>query len=297
LHATSYLAILAAVSLSPEVMMRGLVLGRYLYESGVQQSYQLGFRRAMALLTLHDAVEMLLVLGLQHHDLYNRSRQYRFNEYWMELAAQGVHVTQQGPMQRLNNSRVNLNHHAQLPGRDVVEEARVEARTFFVENTPIIFSVNYEDVSLSSLVTNEDARKYLETADRRMLAGEYDAAIGEIAYALYHLIGGYGGYSERDQWALSRLRSELSSLPLAGDARTQMTMRQIVSAIGAVTRTIEQDQETIRFLNFGLSLGLDFGRWERFRRLTPRVFAQVDGTLRQERRVGGKATLESCRFC
>jgi hypothetical protein len=53
---------LLIVSLSPEAMMRSLVVARFLYD-GVQQSHQPGCRRATALLTLHDTIEMLFVLG------------------------------------------------------------------------------------------------------------------------------------------------------------------------------------------------------------------------------------------
>jgi hypothetical protein len=280
------------MALPHDVMMRGLVVARYLYESGVQQSHQRGFRRATALLTLHDAVEMLLVLGLQHHDLYNRRKLYAFDQYWTELATKDVHVTQQGAMQRLNNARVNLKHHASLPGPDVVEEARVQAGVFFIENTPIIFGLNFDDVSLSSIVMYDKPRTHLEQADRHMSAGEYEAAIREIACAFHHLAG--QRRSEGDPWALSRLRSELSSLPLPGDAPAQMTIRQI---IGAITKTIEQDQNTVRFITLGLTLGLDFGRWGRFRGLTPKISERMSGELLVERRHGVPPTLDQCRFC
>ena len=265
---TPSLLSLVAMALPREVMMRGLVVARYLYESGVQQSHQRGFRRATALLTLHDAVEMLLVLGLQHHDLYKRSK-LTFDQYWPELRTKDVHVTQQGAMQRLNNARVNLKHHASLPGPDVVEEARVQTGVFFIENTPTIFGVNFDDVSLSSIVTYAKSRTHLEQADRHMSAAEYEAAIREIACAFHYLVGQCR--SDGDPWAWQ--------------------------IIGFITKTIEQDQDTVRFITLGLTLGLDFGRWRRFRGLTPKITERMTGELSVERRRGVPPTLDQCRFC
>jgi hypothetical protein len=170
-------------------MTRGLVVARYLYQSGVQQSHQSGFRRATAVLTFHDAVEVLLVLGLQHHDLYNPKKLYAFAEYWTVFEANQVPLTQFGAMQRLNTARVNLKHHASLPGPEVVEEARIQSRIFFVENTPIIFGENFEEISLASLVTSsEKARAHLVSADSFIVAADYDNALGEIAYAMHRLL-------------------------------------------------------------------------------------------------------------
>lgn len=273
-------------------MLRGLAFVRHLYALGLRQSSQSGPVAATSILTFHDAVEMLLVLGLKQHDRYRGARAYQFNDYWTELQEAGLEVSQRGTMEDLNRTRVNLKHHAQVPSRATIEAARVHVRDFFIENTALILGVNFEDVSLSSIVTYDKPRTHLEQAERHMSAGEHEAAIKEIAFAFHYLVG--QPRSEGDPWTLSRLRSDLSSLPLPGDFRVQATMREI---IGIITKSIEQDRDTVRFITFGLTLGLDFGRWQRFRALTPRIIGRMSGEPLVERRHRVPPTLDQCRFC
>jgi hypothetical protein len=92
-------------------------------------------------------------------------------------------------MDTLNRARVSFKHHAIPPAATVVDETRVHVRDFLTENVPIVFGMNLEDVHLSMLVQfSPRARAHLETAERQMVAGEYDEAIGEIAYAFHTLL-------------------------------------------------------------------------------------------------------------
>jgi hypothetical protein len=284
-------------------MMRGLVVARYLYDSGVRQSHESGFRRATALLTLHDAVEMLLVLGLQHHDLYNPKKLYPFAEYWTVLEANHVPLTQFSAMQRLNTARVNLKHHASLPGPDILEEARIQSRTFFIENTPILFGVNFEDISLSALVTSSDlARAHLECADRHMNSGDYDDALGEIAYAFHRLLNQHETYW-RDRRSARGGKRALhldsvqtgSSVPLLSMFLSNpLAGRDITRFMQEVPKRIHELQLAVRILG----LGLDFGRWQQFMELTPTVIELQPGQLnRTEGRADAPPTIEECRVC
>jgi hypothetical protein len=287
-------------------MTRGLVVARYLYESGVQQSHQSGFRRATALLTLHDAVEMLLVLGLQHHGLYKRKKLYAFDEYWTELATKQVYVTQQGAMERLTNLRVSLKHHASLPGPDVVAEARTLTRSFFVDNTPIIFGVNFEDIALSSLVTaSDEARAHLVNAERHMTDVKYDDAIGEIAYALHRLLNDHEARLRESRWARGGKRAlRLDAVFLPPSLSGTMNVFggfPTKSEGGDLSRFAQDVSDRIRELQQGvgvLGLGLDFERWQRFMRLTPTVLELQPGQLNRTGWHGDTPpTLDECRFC
>src|SRR2546427_5027547 len=153
------------MALPPEGLTRGLALVRYLYDLALQQSRQSGLRRATAILTFHDAVEMFLVLGLQHHDAYNDKKLYQFHEYWKELALKDVHLTQQGAMASFSRIRANFKHHAILPSSTAIEDARVHVRDFLTENIPIVFGANFEDISLASTISFfERTRTFLEQA-------------------------------------------------------------------------------------------------------------------------------------
>lgn len=292
------------MALAPEVMIRGLAFVRYLYTLGLQQSQQAGLAGAVSILTFHDAVEMLLVLGLQHHDRYSTGRQYRFHDYWTELAQAQVYVTQKGTMEALNRARVGVKHHAIPPDRSIIDAARVHVRDFFTENAPIIFGVNFEEVTLSSLVTSSSqARTHLESAEHHMAEGNCDEAMGEIAYALHRLLNAHEARVRQTTWARGgkrALRLDTVLLPRA---------LLLPGSLGAAGVLVEQHlarfakdvADHIRELQLALrilGLGLDFGRWQRFMTLTPAVIDLQPGQLnRTEWHGETPPTLGECRFC
>jgi len=174
------------MALSPQSLGRGLATVRYLYELAIQLSRHAGLRRGAAILAFHDAVEMFLVLALQHHDVYTQRRLYHFHEYWGELATADppVRMTKQSTMETLNRARVNFKHHAIPPDATVVEDARVHVRDFLIENTNIVFDLSFHDISIASaLSVFERTRAYLQESESLMASGQYDDALGRIAFA------------------------------------------------------------------------------------------------------------------
>ncbi len=132
---------------------------------------------------------MALVLGLQHHDV--RLRDQNFAQYWSELESVGVTLTQRSTMETLNRVRVDLKHRGIMPAQSEIESARLHVRDFFVENIPIMFSLNLEDASLVSIVQYDEARGHLEAAEAYARQQSYNDTITEIAYAFHALIEEY----------------------------------------------------------------------------------------------------------
>jgi hypothetical protein len=121
-----------------------------------------------------------------------------------------------------------------------------------------------------------------------MSAGEHDPALREIAYAMHYLLRRH--YQERGQVDASYLRSHIAAIPFPS------TMTPLRDVLRGITQAIEGAYDNISFINLGLSAGLDFARWERFRLLTPRIIERQSGELLVERR-GVRPTLDHCRFC
>lgn len=281
--------------LAPEKLAKGLATVHYLYDLAVQQSRRSGLRQGAAILTFHDAVEMFLVLGLQHHGLYSDRRFYHFHEYWSELARANPPINLTRTMDTLNRARVSFKHHAIPPATTVVEETRVHVRDFLTENVPIVFGLNLEDVHLSMLVqSSPQARTHLETAERQMAAGEYDEAIGEVAYAFHTLLadherhlagqGGQRGFRLNPLWLPGRLGS--ASIYGTDD---------VAQLAGTVSEAIHELQVAVRVLSFGL----DFARFRRFIALAPRVIELQPGQLNRTEwhRENEPPTPEECQSC
>jgi len=283
-----------------DVEIRELALVRYLYEFGLQQSRQSGFRRATAILTFHDAVEMFLVFGLRRHNNYHEKRFYQFNDYWSELLTVGVPVTQRGAMEVLVQERNRFKHRAMLPSSVTIENARVHVRDFFTENVPIVCDgLKFEDIRLSMLVQDADTRRYLENADQHMTpGGNLDEAIGEIAYALHTLLEGHlrtvQAQSARRGLRLSRLYVPaslgrpiaISAGPYAGEDVAQFA--------AGIAEAIHELQVTARVLTFGL----DAQRWRRFMAITPVVLELQPGQLnRTDWHRNEPPTVQEVEFC
>jgi hypothetical protein len=305
------------MTLQPEVLIRQLGFIRYLYERAVQQSHQSGLRQAASILTFHDAVEMALVLGLQHHDV--QLREQNFVQYWTELERVDVMLTQRSTMETLNRVRVNLKHRGIIPAQVEIEAARVHVRDFFVENIPNMFSLNLEDASLVSIVSYDEARGHLEQAETHMRQQSYNDAITDIAFAFHALIEEYETRMSSTYGRSPYVFSQVSSYnPLEGGG----SFGSILSGAGGASIFVGQtggtigdqlrQQELVRFANevsqaFAsvqrglkiLSLGLDYNRYARFTHLTPSVMRDngqltCPAALNMNRR---EATAEECQDC
>jgi len=293
------------MTLAPEVQTRGLGLVRYLYDLALHQSRQSGLRRATAILTFHDAVEMFLVLGLQHHDVYNAKRLYRFEDYWTELARVGVQVTQKGTMESLSRVRANFKHHAITPSPSALEDARVHVRDFFTENLPNVFGLNFEDLSLASAVPFERSRLHLEKAEKLMAEAKCDDALGDIAFAFELLIDDYEASRLRGRSKVSPDR--FSDVPLWDLGNLDLTNRggpslprEIARRLDDFGRNIRQKIASIEKALELVSLGIDYERYVRFIGLTPTIVKHGPDPAawgRSEWHDERPPTIDECRFC
>jgi hypothetical protein len=290
------------VTLQPQILLRRLAFVRYVYELAVHQSRQSGRRQITSILTFHDAVEMALVLGLQHHDVPLKDQ--RFHQYWSELENAGATLTQRSTMETLNRVRVDLKHRGIMPAPIEIEAARVHVHDFFVENIPIMFSLNLEDASLVPMVPYDEARVHLEQAEVHIGQQAYT----EIAFAFHALIEEYerrmssvygrspyifssvSGYSV-DPVRLLVLQAANpagNSRSLAGEFQ-QQALQQFALEVESALGTIQKGLKI-------LSLGLDYNRYVRFLYLTPAVDRR-DGQWTHGALNRPEATLQECQDC
>jgi hypothetical protein len=294
------------MTLATETRIRGLATVRYLYDLALQQSRQPGLRRGAAILTFHDTVEMFLVLALQEHDEYSARKTYNFRDYWIELEKAGVNVTQAGTMESLNKVRVEFKHHAIPPSAGAVENARVNVRDFLVENTAIVFSMNFEDISMASAVSFfERTRTYLEQAESLIAAGQYDDALGKLAVAFQLLLADYEasrqpGRSRMFRYAFGGFFTELDFRSMERRGGPSLP-GPIADALHDFARSVHDRFTAIVTELEVIGLGIDYQRHARFVDLTPMVVTHgredPDEWGRTEPDADKPATLEGCRFC
>jgi hypothetical protein len=120
-------------------LTRRLVIVRYLLQIGIEQSRKAEPLAGLAVLPLHDSVELFLQTALEHRRGELRGSK-DFLSYWPALEEKGVTLTQKEGMRRFNNARVSVKHHGMLPAHSNLEEFRAMIGSFLSENCTTIFA-------------------------------------------------------------------------------------------------------------------------------------------------------------
>lgn len=257
------------VSKPTETTVRRLSLIKYLFEVGVQRSYQPEPANATSVLTLHDSVELFLQLACEHSGIF--AGDTGFMEYWEVLKDElQADLPQAESMRRLNKSRVDLKHHGILPSKLDIEGFRASASNFFKESTPMIFSIEFESLSLVDLVSSQEVRVTLREAKKQFDAGQTEEASEKIALAFVQVVNDYE----------NKKKSEFGSSPFffGEDMTFESSFARGIDDLYRFAEKVSRSLQAIQSAMKILSLGIDYRRYSRFRLLTPTVRQASDGT-------------------
>jgi len=273
--------------------MRRLAFIKHMFQTGVEESRQPRPMCVKAILSFHDSVE--LFLDLAGDTLGVNTKNTPFLGYWDKLnpALETGELTQRERMRRLNDHRNSLKHGGRFPSAEEIDADRAYVSAFFVDNTPTVFGVGFEEVSLIMMVSREDIRKRLETARESIDGGRFGEALDDIAIACFELVFGYSrrfreAFIDSGFYFGQSFRSEAFYTSPVHGRELQTFVRKVAEALDAIRPAMRV-----------LALGLDYKRYAKFRVLTPIVYrAAKGGTYRVLRRPGSPSpTAEICEFC
>jgi len=263
------------VALSETIIRERLAFIRYLLNQGIEQSYRPEPYCAVAILTFHDAIELFFGLSCEHLGVSGLKEKTYFNDYWDLIAGglNGIRLTQEASIRRLNSTRTALKHHGIRPVKIDSEEFRAVVGNFFEENTQLIFKINFSGLSLIDLVQFDVPRNHLKQAQGYLKQNTIDSALEEVAIAFAKLIQDY------EQRKLGR--GDMSPFFPLGDEMplysTEMKFEQLNAGEEFKERMedfINRTNDSISFMQRMvriLSLGIDFRKYAKFERLTPLV--------------------------
>jgi hypothetical protein len=170
--------------LLPTPTMRRLAIVKYLYTQALEQERKGGPLAGLALLPLHDAIELFLQVAAETHLLTMTSKQRTdFMEYWTAFSAAGLPLPYEQQMRRFNSARVEVKHRGLLPIQQHIEEFRSAVTAFLTGATPKVFQIPFDSISMSSLVRSDDVRSALQAAETAAAAGEFGEALEQAAKA------------------------------------------------------------------------------------------------------------------
>lgn len=265
-------------------IIKRLSIIKYLYKIGIDQSYQVEPLGAYAILSFHDSIEMFLKLIAEIQNI--NSRQFKFMDYWNALPK----LTLQESMKALNTRRVNIKHHGLLPSKADIEASRVNVTDFFEQNTPLYFDINFNEISLFSLINNVEIRNKLEESQTALSMKKYDESIECTAIAFSHLLYVYENNKYIDFYPspfdFGDNLAEFSTYTSGIDPKLDKTLKQMAESISAL-------QSAMKIT----SLGIDYKRYTKFRLLTPSVTRTIGGKYIAQIWNEKQWTIENCQYC
>jgi len=260
-----------------------------------------------AILTLHDAVECFLQLGLEK--LAGKSKKGSNNildSYTEELntilSEKGEKTTISRPfIKRLNSLRNQLKHESIFIDFKEIERLYSESTLFFIDFTKIIFDLNFEDVSLLSLISNQEIRSYLINAKKEIDVGNLNDALISIAKAFYEI-----------EYITTVVKNEYGYNLLAEHHKVDYQFRHVYNSsnqsntlkgpLKDIAEDINRLQDELHQLKKIFSMSIDLKEYVRFNSIVPYVqkYQDVDNTPQwfiQSNFVQKEQVFERVKFC
>jgi hypothetical protein len=282
-----------------QTLIRRLAFVRYLYQSGLSQSHAPAPMSSASLLSWHDSVELFLQVASEHLNV--GSGQPAFMDYWdlLNRKLNPAEVGQKESMRRLNKARVALKHHGTFPSVLDIEAFRAAVTGFYQDNTPLIFAIAFDDVSLVEFVNPESARTKLTQAQQLIGEGRTLDALNDIALAYDEMIADYEkrkrDTSYRSPFYFGQDLSFHDSFFMGFRGNLGSDERRLAEFVDRVKESVEAMQGAMKVL----ALGIDYRKYSRFKIFVPHISHNLGGGTQVHRRFKeeDKPSTDAARFC
>lgn len=241
-----------------------------------------------------DAVELFMQIASEHVDV--GKAQPSFLEYWDLLSSRTSQpVTQKEGMRRLNKARVALKHHGTTPSADDVAAFRETTTRFFEENAPILFGLQFRQLTLVDYVEPSAARERLRKGVAAVLEEQVtEDVLTDTAIAFEEIIGRRAHEISPGPFPIFPFGGVFAMSPFAFRFDHD-TDRTVIQSISAITRAIAEIQRVEKML----ILGVDFSGWLRFQSHVPNIVRMANGSYQSTftRPPDTMADVEDLEFC
>jgi len=253
---------------------RRLSFIKYLFSTGLTQSHQPEPLNGASILSFHDSVELFLQLSLEKLNISKTSQS--FMGYWeiIDKKLKNATLSQKESMRRLNKARVDLKHHGIIPSKLDIESFRATTLAFFNENCPIIFQLDFDNISLIDIIKFDRSRELLKQAKSNFEKGLIDKSLENIALSFEYLISDYEE-SKRNRFRRSPFFFGESMIFLRSfHLGISYEDRKIKDFVDKVTESIEAIQKAIKILSFGI----DYKKYVKYKSIVPSVQFAINGS-------------------
>ena len=248
-----------------ELIIKRLAIAKQLYQQGLALSYESEPTNGLCLLPFHDSVEMFMKICADVKAV-KIDRSTKFMDYFSKL----LDLQCSSQMQNLNNKRVALKHHGEIPSSLDIELSRASTTEFFQLNTPVFFGIEFSDISLLSLIKYTSVAKWLNKANNAHNNGNFEESICLSHVAFKELLLSH----EEDKSYFYD-----SPFSLVKECKHFFNKTKIDRQIDENFDKIKQDLLNIDDALTIICLGVDFKQYTKFKVLGPylNVWDRQDG--------------------
>ena len=166
--------------MDPVALIKRLALIRYLYKTAERQAQLPLPTGALAVLSFHDCIEWFIITAGEHLDI-NVAHGTLIEQF--DRIATTTRLSNKAVLVKVISTRKELKHRLTIPALSSVLEICNGTKIFLIENSSVLFEVNFEDLSLKDLVQDTLIKRHVENALALREKKDYIESMHEIAYA------------------------------------------------------------------------------------------------------------------
>lgn len=238
------------------------ICSKYIFHKGADILNRRGpFSSGLAILHFQDAAEMVLrvIAELLHCSL---KENVAFNQIIDAIDKIGDNkISHRIALNQLNKARINFKHFGLEPKYEDANKFRYDLEGFFPEALRSFLNIDFDSISLSSLISHRRTENFLNEAERLISDGKYHDSISASAVAFTIFRAHYDKEPDR-YWRDPFRRFEVE------DEKLQIWADNI-------DEVIEDHQSQLNLIMFGINLA----DYRRFKRYAPIVHLSGAGTF------------------
>lgn len=262
--------------MNTELILKRLTTIKNLYRISMQLSHQPDSSSIFSILSFHDTVEMFCDLAAEHVGVVTKKNE---KIYLMDYFEKIPRLKYKESMFKLNERRINIKHKGLLLDKSEVEASRVNATDFLVDNCMEIFEVEFNSISLTSLIADDKIRECLLLAEKHIKENAIMESLAESGKA-YAILNDYfkQDVNKDHLW----IKPTFRTLNRRGYTQDSYLEEEIIAfekntlkQFEVIDRTVERISSIITTI----SLGVDYRKFIKFKRITPRIVISINGNI------------------
>ncbi|MGW5155760.1 hypothetical protein ACWEPN_09790 [Nonomuraea wenchangensis] len=292
---------MSASAISSETMRR-LAFIRLLHQQGIEQSRLPEPLSFACVLMFHDAIELFLMLTSEHLRFDPKGNNF-VDKYFGSLQSNATNdpraiLAGRNGVKRITDLRNAFKHANAWPGLQGIEQSRADAATFFEQNTPKVFKINYADIGMADLVPQDEVRDLIKAAAAAEAACDRTTAMGLLDSAVKVLFRDYLVQEGDSPFAIGYEVDE----PLLTDGEVwdvlgsegvdAVLLDRLTRQITTVTEIAVAARDVLRVT----MIGIDYHSYLKFQWRTPSTRTSIDGKRTLHYEGGYEPTAEDYAF-